>query len=65
MDFNALVQSVSTVGFPIVCVFLCFYYINKNNERNDSTIEKNTQAIQELTIFIKEIIAKQFENKEE
>ncbi len=65
MNFQALVQAVSSVGFPIVCVFMCFYYINKNNERNDATIEKNTAAIQELTIFIKEVISKQIKDKEE
>jgi len=64
MDFQAVVQAISCVGFPIVCVLMCFYYINKNNEKNDATIEKNTEAIQELTIFIKEIIAKQFNDKE-
>ena len=64
MDFNAIVQAISAVGFPIVCVLLCFYYINKNNERNDATIEMNTKAIQELTIYIKEVLAKLLEDRE-
>ena len=49
MDFNALIQAISTVGFPIVCCGVLFY--QNNNLR--ATIEENTKALITLTEYIK------------
>lgn len=49
MDFNALLQAISTVGFPIVCC--CVLFVQNNNLR--STIEENTKALVTLTEYIK------------
>ena len=49
MDYNVIMQSVASVGFPIVaCVAL---YLQ--NDKLRSTIEENTRAIQSLSDFIK------------
>lgn len=49
MDFNALLQAISTVGFPIVCC--CVLFVQNNNLRG--TIEENTKALLTLTEYIK------------
>lgn len=49
MDFETIVASVSTVGFPIVC---CVVLFNQNNKLRD-TLEENTKAIISLTDYIK------------
>lgn len=49
MDFETIVATVSTVGFPIVC---CIVLFNQNNKLRD-TLEENTKAIISLTDYIK------------
>lgn len=69
MDFNAIIQAVSTIGFPIVmCVVVCFYvkYImDKNAEQlmqiTNSHREESkemTKAIENNTIAITKLIEK-------
>ena len=49
MDFETIVATISTVGFPIVC---CIVLFNQNNKLRD-TLEENTKAIISLTDYIK------------
>ena len=37
---DAIVQIIQTVGFPIVCVLLCGYYIKYREDVNDTKLEK-------------------------
>lgn len=55
MDYTAIVQAISAVGFPIVMCIMMAWYIKSNNEsyRADvkalqETIDKNTAAINML-----------------
>lgn len=55
MDYSALVQAISAVGFPIVMCILMAWYIKSNADsyRSDvkalqETIDKNTAAINML-----------------
>lgn len=69
MDFNTVIQAISTIGFPIVmCVVVCFYvkYImDKNAEQlmqiTNSHREESkemTKAIENNTIAITKLIEK-------
>lgn len=49
MDFNAVIQAISTVGFPIVCCGVLFV----QNDKLRSIIEENTKAVISLTDYIK------------
>lgn len=63
MDVSAIGNMVSTVGFPIVCTLILFWYVNKRDERDEmetqrhnsevealrDTLEKNTLVLQKLT----------------
>lgn len=56
-----LVEAISQVGFPIVCTLILAYVVFDMNDKNDErmsefikTIAANTQAISELSIYIKE-----------
>lgn len=55
MDFNIILEAVSTVGFPIVMCIILIYYLNKMTESHKDeisemrkTIENNTLAVQHL-----------------
>lgn len=45
---------VSTLGFPIVCVIFMWRKITQSDEKNADLLARLTQAINELTIYIKE-----------
>lgn len=49
---------VSTLGFPIVCVIFMWRKITQSDEKNAELLARLTQAINELTIYIKEKDAK-------
>lgn len=43
MDYQVLMQMVSTLGFPIVCVFVMFYYVKYLNETHSQEITQLRQ----------------------
>lgn len=48
MDFNAVIQAISTVGFPIVCVIYLIYFQNKILKELQDTINTNSLTVQKL-----------------
>lgn len=49
MDVNAILQSVGTLGFPIVCAIVMAWYVKYMTDRNREDIDKlNTQHQQEM-----------------
>lgn len=57
MDFNSIMQAVSTVGFPIVCCGVLFYQNNKLTQTiNDLkvTLVENTTILKTITSHLKE-----------
>ncbi len=51
MDYNALMQAVSSVGFPIVACGVLFYQNNKMS----STIAELTKTLVENTTILKQL----------
>ncbi len=49
MDENAIMQAISTVGFPIVMCIILLYYMHKNDERYDAEIQKLVESVNENT----------------
>ena len=43
MDYQVLMQMVSTLGFPIVCVFMMFYYVKYLNDTHSQEIKQLRQ----------------------
>jgi hypothetical protein len=57
MDFNAIMQAISTVGFPIVCCGVLFYQNSKLTETISdlkSTLVENTTILKTITNKLKE-----------
>ncbi len=56
MDFNTIIQAVSTIGFPVVmCIVVCFYVkyiIDKNGEQLQAITEKHREESKEMTTAI-------------
>lgn len=51
MDYNALMQAISTVGFPIVCCGVLFY----QNDKLRTTIDSLKDTINENTMYLKSL----------
>lgn len=58
MDFNAILQAISTVGFPIACCIYLIYSNNKNNEHHTEEVEKLRQTIDNNTKVMIKICSK-------
>lgn len=46
-------RMISTIGFPIVCVVFMWRKITDSDEKQSKLLSDLTQAINELTIYIK------------
>lgn len=56
MDFNSIVQAISTVGFPIaMCCGLCWYALNQNKEHKEE-MNKMVEAVNNNTIVLKQVL---------
>lgn len=51
MDLNLLMQSITTVGFPIVCCIGMAYFIWKMYTKMTLTLDKVTDTNQELVMI--------------
>ena len=55
MDYNAIMQAISTVGFPIVCCGVLFY----QNDKLRQTIDSLKDTISENTMYLKSLSRKE------
>lgn len=55
MDWNVFLQSVGSVGFPIVACCVMFNYLEKEREAHRQEIESVTHALNENTHIISEL----------
>lgn len=58
MDPNAIMQLVSSLGFPIACCIAMFWQNNKLNESHKAEVSKLNDAINNNTIALNHIIDK-------
>lgn len=58
MDANAIMQLVSSLGFPIACCIAMFWQNNKLNESHKAEVNKLNEAINNNTIALNHIIDK-------
>lgn len=56
MDFQTVVNLISTVGFPIVVCLICFWYINKMQERHKEETDKLAEALNNNTLVMQKLI---------
>ena len=55
MDFNSVLQAISTVGFPIVMCLIFAWYIKDLNESHKEETEKFTEALNSNTIVLQKL----------
>lgn len=57
-DLTVITQLISGLGFPIATCLICFWYINKQEERNKADIERLSTAIDNNTAVIQSLLNK-------
>lgn len=55
MDYDIIMQAITTVGFPIVVCAALFWYIYKKDEQHQKEVEALRQTITENTNIIHEV----------
>lgn len=55
MDMNTIVSIVGSLGFPIAVCFMCFWYINKHDEKDREERAKMTEAINNNTTIVQSV----------
>lgn len=69
MDFKALSDFISTVGFPVVCFLMCGWYVKYREDKNDEKIaslnsqhdeesKRMTDAVNNNTIALQKLTDK-------
>lgn len=58
MDTQVLIQSISTVGFPIVMCLLFMYYIKYVNDQHKDEINKLSESINNNTLVMQKLLDK-------
>lgn len=64
MDVTAIVQVVSSLGFPIAVCLICFWYINKLEEAHRNEVQKLTDALNNNTLIMQKLCDKMGVQKE-
>lgn len=55
---DAITQVINTCGFPIACVFIMFYMMNKERESHAEETSALTEAVKKLEIALTRILDK-------
>lgn len=58
MELNSILQAVSNYGFPIVCVFVLFIYVNKLDERHQAETKALSDALNNNTLALTKLASK-------
>jgi hypothetical protein len=56
MDFNAVTQFISSLGFPIAVCLICFWYINKREEQHKEELTKLSEALNNNTLVMQKLV---------
>lgn len=57
VSVNEIIQLVSSLGFPIICCFICFYYINKKDTNHKDEIDNLRKVIEQNTIVTEKLVS--------
>lgn len=56
MDANTVIQTISTLGFPIAVCLICFWYINKREEQQRTEMLELSKAINNNTLVMQKLV---------
>ena len=63
MDISAITTIVSNLGFPITCVIVMFYFLQKEQSSHKEETQKLTEAINNNTVVMERVLERLDEKK--
>lgn len=58
MDYNAVIQAIGNLGFPIVCCGAMFWMLNEDRKEHREESAKFVGAINQLTVMVEKLTTK-------
>lgn len=58
MDYNAIIQAISTLGFPIVCCAALFWTVQEDRKQQQEESNRFVEAINQLTVMVEKLTTK-------
>lgn len=55
MDYQVVLQSIATLGFPIAMCLLLFWYIREQSDSHKEEIDKLSEAVNNNTLIIQRL----------
>jgi hypothetical protein len=56
MDVGAVVQSISNYGFPIIMCVILMWYVNNQEERYKTSLEKLNESLNNNTLALQALL---------
>lgn len=56
MGAEAVIQAISTLGFPIGVCVICFWFINKLTEQHKEEIDKLSVSVNNNTLVMQKLV---------
>lgn len=63
MDLSSIATIISNLGFPITCVIVMFYFLQKEQNSHKEETQKLTEAINNNTIVMERVLERLDEKK--
>lgn len=58
MNINEIINIITTVGFPICVCIICFWYIYKQDLRHGEEMQKLSEALNNNTLVMQQLVDK-------
>lgn len=58
MEFNVVLQAISTIGFPIVAACVCGWYITKKDAQHKDETQSFVEALNKNTLVLQKLCDK-------
>ena len=56
MDVSNIIQIITNLGFPIAVCLICFWYINKKDEKHGEEVGEMANALNNNTLVMQKLV---------
>lgn len=56
MDVSNIIQIITNLGFPIAVCLICFWYINKKDEKHVEEVGEMAKALNNNTLVMQKLV---------
>ena len=56
MEFETILQAISTIGFPVVVALVCMWYVKKQNDQHKEETDSLAEAVRNNTLVLQRLV---------